>query len=542
MLYFRYRGSIVLVPGLFLTAAWVAQSDICVGATSDETCSGRKEDDGDLLGPTPSMVQRDVLESELSVDEERQEAPEIAAPTMRLSKAEAPEIEAPTTRLSKAEATLAPRMAQFRQLPPSNPSVASDPKVADSKDAGSFMEALDSRYTAGAAAGAQLLRSMKLRVAAEFREFLRRLGVAELELVATRASWTLVFFVPLAIVGVIVLVIAMRAWWTDMVVNKERDGWWEQKPRPTRGGGFRDASSVPQPQQASHASQPPSVMGLLASPGKPRDLTPGKTPGKTPQKPATPLLQQTDWPAERRSTTPAGLQPDSPKHSLDQLARGAHLCSELVVPENNECSLLLPEIMESRFNASGVLSIDDVNGMAVLYAAYSLAARPPPGPHDLPGNGKRLILRSALEDIILASCKDAEPVTVGGPPELTIFNKTEEPFGVLRPTSQGPRSSYLVSLSTGKKMSIRRDIQALSSCITDEDGWLLACSEDAGERGRTIRISPQVDAGLMTLIMLGIDILDITMAARGDSDHALPPGNPSHSHTPHQHQSRTASR
>jgi len=485
----------VLVPGLLLAASWLAaQADVCVahGANNDETCSGRKDEDADPLGPTPSMVQRDVLESAMSVDEERQEAP---------------------------EATLAPRVVAQPQQDLPGKSHAGSPSEAghSSEDTGSFM-ALDGRHTASAAVGAQLLQTMKRRVAVEFREFLRRLGVSELELVATGSSWTLVLLVPLVLVGIIMLLIAMRAWWKDTVANKERDGWWEPRSRPQRGGS-RDASSMPQPQQATNASQPPSVMGIFASPGKPRELTPGKTP-------QSPLLRETTGGllSERRSATPTCGIAETPKLSVDP--RG-HLCSELVVPENNECSLLLPEIMESRFNASGVLSIDDVNGMAVLYAAYSLAERPPVGPHELPGNGKRLILRSALEDIILASCKDAESETAGGPPELAIFNKTEEPFGILRATSPGPRSSYLVTLSTGKKMFIRRDIQALSSCVTDEDGWLLACSEDGGERGRTVRISPQVDAGLMTLTMLGIDILDITMAARGSADHALPPGTAS---------------
>jgi len=234
-------------------------------------------------------------------------------------------------------------------------------------------------------------------------------------------------------------------------------------------------------------------------------------------------VQQKSWQSERRSATPTGGLADTLPDTLDDtpksLDQERHLCTELVVPDDSECRLFLPDLKENKM--SDVLSIDGVNGMAVLYASYTIADRPPAGEHELPGSGKRLILRSALKDCILASCKDVEPETAGSPSQLAILSKSEELFGILRATSPGPRGSYMVSLSTGKKTYIRSDIQAVSSWVTDEDGELLACSEDAGGHGRTICISPQVDAGLMTLTMLAIDVLDVTMAARGSSSHSF---------------------
>lgn len=507
MLNFRYCVSIVLFPGLLLASFLVAQSH---GAKIDKSCSGRGDDDGAPFG-TPLMVQRNQMEFAMHVDEELPE-----------------DVEAPSALLSKVDVTPAPKVvARPQQKLPGKSVAGFTSEAVNGIDVSSFTDALNRKYTASVAVGAQLLQSMKHRVAAEeFHKVLRHLGLLELDLIATRASWTMAFFVPLLMVGLIVLLVAMRAWLKDAVASKG-DGWWEPKSRPAYGN-FRDASSMPQ-RHPAHASQPPSVMGLIASPGKPRDLTPRKTPQHVSTPPAaTP---------QRPSITP--------NLSIDQLAQRAHLCWELVVPENTECSLLLPEIMGSRLNPNGVLSVNDVNGMAVLYVAYSIAERPPPGPRDLPGNGKRLILRSALEDIVLASCMDGEPEAAGGLPELTIFNKSEEPFGILRLISHGPRSSYLVSLITGKTISVQRDSQTLTSCITDEDGWLLAYSEGTGERGRSIRISPQVCAGLMTLTMLGIDILDTTMgarSARGSIDHALAPASASRSLMPYEQQSKTASR
>jgi len=505
----------VLTSAVLLAASGVVQSDMCAeGAKAESSCPLRQDEDRGLPGPTSVMVQAHVLESEMRVDEERHEALLAAAPTAQLS---------------KVEATLAPSVALPQQTNPGRSDAGSNSETIDSKDAGSLMESFDRRYMATAAVGSQLLRSLKRRVAAELREFLRCLGVSELVLAVGVSTWTLVFLVPMLIVSLIVLFIGLRAWWKDALASQERRETWDRKT-PTARGSFKDATFMPQPPQVSGASQPPSVMGLLATPGKPRDMTPAKTPGMTPQKPATPVIPQSGPAAEGRL-----VSLESPKQSFEQLVRAAHLCSELVVPDHNECSLLLPEIVEGD-DKNGMLSIDDVNGMAVLYAAYSLAPQAPMGRSDfLLGNGKRLILRSALEDIILASCKDAEPETVGGPPGLVIFNKAEEAFGILSANNQGPRSSYTMSLCTGKVLSIRRDIKALSSCVTDNDGWLLACSEEAGERGRTIRISPQVDAGLMTLVMLGIDILDIAMGAGASSDHAFTPG------LSRQEQSRTSS-
>eukprot|EP00419_Tripos_fusus_P044010 CAMPEP_0172828186 /NCGR_PEP_ID=MMETSP1075-20121228/20675_1 /TAXON_ID=2916 /ORGANISM="Ceratium fusus, Strain PA161109" /LENGTH=191 /DNA_ID=CAMNT_0013670147 /DNA_START=113 /DNA_END=685 /DNA_ORIENTATION=+ len=89
--------------------------------------------------------------------------------------------------------------------------------------------------------------------------------------------------------------------------------------------------------------------------------------------------------------------------STPQMTSIANLCPELIVPVENQCILLLPEI-NSSVNESGILCIGDVNGMPVLYVAFTLAQTPSSSKQDVPGNGKRMMIRSALEDLILASC------------------------------------------------------------------------------------------------------------------------------------------
>jgi len=282
MLDFRYR-SIVLVAGLFLAASWPAQADLCVtqGAKNDESSTKGHND----KGSTPSMVQRDVLEFAMSVDEERREAPEVAAPAARLSNVEAPEMTIADAQLSKVEATPAPWEEGHPQ-----PQLFSKSRAEAGNSSGddSSMEALNRKYTATAAAGIQLLRSMKRRLATGFRDILRRHGVLkQVERYTARASFALFLFLPLFMVSFIVLLIVMNAWWNDTNANKERNMWWDLKSRPPRGS-FRGASSMPIPQHATQISQPPSLITL---PGRPSELTPGRMPRKS----VTSMVQQTDW-------------------------------------------------------------------------------------------------------------------------------------------------------------------------------------------------------------------------------------------------------
>jgi len=185
-------------------------------------------------------------------------------------------------------------------------------------------------------------------------------------------------------------------------------------------------------------------------------------------------------------------------------AKRKHLCPGLVVPENNECTLLLPEISGP---ANGVLSIDNLNGVVVLYASYSLS------PALLTSQGeKRLELQNALDNKVLLSCRDtSDRDTSGNPAGLIILNNCGEASGILKANSLGSKRDYMMVLTDGQKVLLRRDLQR-RPYATDENSWLLACTEES-ERGRVVRISPLVDAGLMALAMLGMDLLELHAAA-----------------------------
>jgi len=324
-----------------------------------------------------------------------------------------------------------------------------------------------------------------------------------------------VILLPMLVIGVFVVILFFRSLWSEDRHDQTGRGRMQGAAVKTwhRADSHRGVEPEMQWRQTGHLHAPST--GTVGNMRSPRCRSPTAAAG-TPIPPLQMLVP------ERTSLSPIAATPPQAKASLTPHVAlpKPYLCPELVVPENNECTLLLPEIqMGAGQGASGsshqqsILSIDDLNGMAVLFAAYTTAPIPPPGQYDVPGHSKRLVLRSALEDVVLASCADAVDTDSSGDPGLIIFNKANEQCGVLRASSPGGNRGFMAHLTTGQKVLVRRDLQASDTYATDEDGWLLACTENA-ERGRVIRISPQVDAGLMTLAMLGTDLLVFGVVSR----------------------------
>mmetsp|Transcript_64447 Transcript_64447/g.185217 ORF Transcript_64447/g.185217 Transcript_64447/m.185217 type:complete len:432 (+) Transcript_64447:13-1308(+) len=167
----------------------------------------------------------------------------------------------------------------------------------------------------------------------------------------------------------------------------------------------------------------------------------------------------------------------------------AYLCPELVVPEEQECTLLVPRLPEG--GSSGQVTVDDLRGVAVFRAYY--------------GQGKRLILSSAAGDSVFAFCRDGESGT------LTIHHPSDAQFGSLRSDGGG----YTVATRRGVCMHLRGDVRLGNLNATDEQGQLLAIAEPVAKSNarRSVRIGPQVDAGLVALVLLGIDVLEQQAAA-----------------------------
>lgn len=188
---------------------------------------------------------------------------------------------------------------------------------------------------------------------------------------------------------------------------------------------------------------------------------------------------------------------------------------ELMVPADNECSLLVPRITNRNPGASGSVTIDDSRGVAVFVAKFSLSAPGMPDSMD----GRRLELRSAVDDIVFAYCRDVDGSSGGsGLPGLSMFNASDQFFGVLRPDSRELRGGYSILCAQGSMVYFRGDLTFGNMNASDDRGRLLGMTETTNQQRRAVRIGPRVDAGLITLALLGIDMLDLERFS-----HSTPP-------------------
>jgi len=194
---------------------------------------------------------------------------------------------------------------------------------------------------------------------------------------------------------------------------------------------------------------------------------------------------------------PAAKDPTPSPSILPEL----FLCPGLVVPDQTECTLIVPRI-DHRGTKMLQVSIDDCRGVAV----FRMELYPRPAM-----DGSRLVLLSPNGDTTFACCKDiADASKYGHPqrkPALGIFGKNSvQPFGLL--VNNG-RSFEATTLA---KQKIRFQGQSGSLNAVDEEDKLLALSDPApdgprGEKRRNVRIGPLVDAGLMTICYLGMDVM-----------------------------------
>mmetsp|Transcript_12784 Transcript_12784/g.40096 ORF Transcript_12784/g.40096 Transcript_12784/m.40096 type:complete len:515 (+) Transcript_12784:118-1662(+) len=192
----------------------------------------------------------------------------------------------------------------------------------------------------------------------------------------------------------------------------------------------------------------------------------------------------------------------------------AALCPELVVPEECECTLQVPRLLPHlRRLGSGqsVATVDDARHLPMFRVNFSLPSM---------GN-KCLVLSSATDDtdgMVFAFCKASQP----GPtlePTLTIHHAARGQFGTLRMRAGEPEREYEVVTRVGGLISLRCSGNDLTA--SDGQGQLMALVEPLPEdpTRRVVRIGPLVDAGLITLSILGVDLLEGSV--RGGHRHPL---------------------
>jgi len=189
---------------------------------------------------------------------------------------------------------------------------------------------------------------------------------------------------------------------------------------------------------------------------------------------------------------------------------GMFLCPELVVPEGKECKLVVPKLQMDGLGSGGKIAICDQQGLPVLTASYSCFSGATGRGTSRPKDLRRLRLTSATGETVFASCRDAEvdPGAMGRSTRLVLQGRSEEPFGSLSADGYQSLSGYSVITQKGSAVYFRAGLKAGVMNATDDSGRLLAVIEPSGPTHTLIRVGQFVDAGLITITMMGIDILE----------------------------------
>jgi len=166
------------------------------------------------------------------------------------------------------------------------------------------------------------------------------------------------------------------------------------------------------------------------------------------------------------------------------------LCEGLVVPEGQECTLLVPRLAVGR--GVSELTLSDTKGLPVFLARRALA---------------QLSLSVAGgEDFVCGTCEPAEK-SQGGSPSLTIHHGFfREKFGVLGSDTDLVSGSFAL-VARGRRWAVKCEPQVGSLNVLDEKNRLLASAETDGQNTRRLRIGTGVDASLVVLVVLGVDWL-----------------------------------
>jgi len=263
----------------------------------------------------------------------------------------------------------------------------------------------------------------------------------------------------------------------------------KQEPRPVQSS----RADVRHVQAAAGPSRPALQQGSSPTPRTMSTVSMKPYPKKQPSAETPRRFLSTD------SLAPSSRSmPEEPVNDAD----GTFLCPELVVPEGSECTLLVPRVSLS---GSGVapVSISDARGVPVFKAVFAVSPVQGRNKQEI----KRLVLSSATGDAIFAFCRDTEADSSTGQAGLAIFHHSEAPFGDIRADGPRPANGYSVTSHRGWRLRFRGDPEGRNLNATDDHGRLLAITEAHAPARRSVRIGPLVDAGLIAISVLGIDLL-----------------------------------
>jgi len=273
----------------------------------------------------------------------------------------------------------------------------------------------------------------------------------------------------------------------------------QQSPRPQQAGviqppkRLQPASASPRPPgpvPSRERGEPfePRLGGITSPHPEPRDLSLRGKMNAAATLAASPLLMATP----PRSIEDSAARDDRPSIT------DAILCVGLIVPEECECTLLVPHLAPRPISTQ--VTIEDVEHTPALKAVFHLPTQ----------EGQCLILSDVDETSnIFAYCvRDFSNLA------LAIYGAEGRQFGLIRMRGSRLSAGFEVITQKQAQLHIRCATGGEPRTFTDGHGRLLAVAEPVPDEHalRVVRIGPSVDAGLVVISTLASDLLKAMMS------------------------------
>lgn len=172
------------------------------------------------------------------------------------------------------------------------------------------------------------------------------------------------------------------------------------------------------------------------------------------------------------------------------------LCSDLLVQDGLECTLVLPRLAALSTNAQ--VNVSDTKGGAVFRIKFSL----------IPDrDGTRLVMSNQSGDMTFATASDSRTVKAGAAQQrsLSIVNPKDPSRQYLLEDKSG--GDFQVSNTSGSFIRFI-SIPGGFNAIDDQDQLLAFLDPPVRNNpGQVARIGPLVDVGLIVMCFLGIGVL-----------------------------------
>jgi len=209
--------------------------------------------------------------------------------------------------------------------------------------------------------------------------------------------------------------------------------------------------------------------------------------------PSQRAVQSAPRPSERSAAIPARGSEARPSTAQQPLSMV--LCSDLLVQDGLECTLVLPRLALLKTNAQ--VNVSDTKGGAVFRIKFSLTPD---------RDGTRLVMSNQTGDMTFATASDSRSVQAGAQQRaLSIMNPKDPSRQYVLEDKGG--GDFQVSNTVGQFIRFV-SIPGGFNAIDDQDQLLAFLDPPVRNgAGQVARVGPLVDVGLIVMCFLGIGVL-----------------------------------